>query len=111
MKKKIRTRAKRVKNGTTMWKVTTMNVKTGTTTVRKVRCTYDEITAKVHRVRARNQYNAVCAEEMHKWGGKLKEDGRVVALDSLADEKMFEESVRPKSEDDEDVIDNYDSLT
>jgi len=96
MKKKLRKRAKRSKNGTTMWKVTTMNIRTGRTTVRKVRATYDEVTAKVHHIRSGNRYNAVCAEEMHKWGGKLLEDGRVVALDSLEDERLFEETLGEK---------------
>ena len=95
----MKKRAKRSKNGTTMWKVTTMNTKTGKTTVRKVRATYDEMTAKIHRIRARNRYNAICAEEMHKWGGTLKEDGRVLALDSLEDEKMFENSITPRLKD------------
>jgi len=91
MKKVTRKRTKRVKNGTTMWRLTTFNSEDGTSTVRNVRGTYDEITAKVHRIRSRNRYNAPCAEELHTWGGKVKEDGRVVALDSLADEEMFAE--------------------
>jgi len=85
-----RKRNKRAKNGTTTWKVTTMNINTERTTVRTFRATYDEITAKIHHIRSGNPYNAVCAEEMHPWGGKLLKNGRVVALDSLEDERMFE---------------------
>ncbi len=96
MRKVIRKRAKRSKNGTTAWKVTAMNTKTGRTTTRKMRGTYDEMTIRVKRIRARNPYVAICAEEMHKWGGTVKEDGRVLALDSMQDEKMFEQSITPK---------------
>lgn len=89
MKKVIR---KRAKNGTTMWKLSVMDTKTGKVVVNKVRATYDEMTAKLHRIRSKNLYYSVCAEEMHKWGGKVKEDGRAIALDSLEDEKLISES-------------------
>ena len=94
MKKVIRKRSHRAKNGTTMWRLTTLNIRTGKSTIRTVRGTYDEVTATVHRVRSRNRYNAVCAEEMSKGGSKVKENGRVVALDSLEDEALFDEVIR-----------------
>lgn len=98
MKRVIHKRAKRSKNGTTMWKITTMDAELGKTSTRKVRASYDEITTRVHRIRSRNESVAVCAEEMNRIGTALKEDGKVVALDSIEDERMFEETIKKLQE-------------
>ena len=101
MKKMKRT--KRVKNGTVTWKVTTSNTNTKKITIRKVRKTYDEVTMMVNRIRNRNPYNEVVAEEMDKKGKMVLPEGRIVSLDSLEDERMFEEAAsRALENDDED---------
>lgn len=88
-----KTRAKRAKNGTVTWKVTTSNTNTKKVTIRKVRKTYDEVTMLVNRVRNRNPFNEVVAEEMDKKGKTVLPEGRVVSLDSLEDEKLFERTM------------------
>jgi len=100
MKKTIR---KRAKNGTVTWKVTTVNTNTKKVAFRKVRKTYDEVTMMVNRIRNRNSFNEVVAEEMNKTGKKVLPEGRVVSLDSLEDERLFDEAAsRALENDDED---------
>jgi hypothetical protein len=108
MRKVIRNRAKRAKNGTTTWKLSVMNTKTGKVVVKRARGTYDELTEKVERLRSRNRYNSICAEEMHTWGGKVLDTGRVLTLDSLEDERMFIQIINEKTNVHLDPTDEFD---
>jgi len=72
-----------------VWKITIMNTKTGKVSYRKVKKTYDDVTVFVKKVRNKNKYLSVCAEEMNRYGKDIVYNGRVVALDSQEDEKLI----------------------
>lgn len=100
MKHRCLSRAKRAKNGTTMWGLTLFNTETGKSSKRKIQGTYDDITLKVNRIREKNHALSVCAEEMNKWGSTLLEDGRSIAVDSIDDERLFKEARMADFDDD-----------
>ena len=94
-----------------MWKISIMNTKTGKVSYRKVKKTYDGVTAFVKKLRNKNKYNSVCAEEMDKHGKETLTVGRSVALDSRADEKLFRDSMTVDVFDkDEDMWDLWDEM-
>lgn len=74
-----------------------MNVKTGNTIVSRMKKTYDEITILVSKMRNRNKYLSIIAEEMDRSGKNVLDDGRMVALDSLFDEELFASSLNDYS--------------
>jgi len=72
-----------------LWKITIMNTRTGKVSYRKVKKTYDGVTEFVKKIRNKNRYNSICAEEMNRRGKDIITDGRIVTIDSREDEILF----------------------
>ena len=75
-----------------MWKITIINTKTGKVSYRKVKKTYDDVTELVKKMRNRNKYVSICAEEMDRRGKDTITDGRIITIDSREDELLFREN-------------------
>lgn len=72
-----------------LWRLETINTNTGKSSRRKVSKTYDEMTRMVARIRARNMYISVSAQELNRGGLTPKSKGKFLAECSRFEEQTL----------------------